>query len=243
MSGTHIDYSDLHGLVDEGRERAERKQARKGWFGRSVRRLILWAVALAVLATLPFYALVRVGVFAYRAWGLGTWLSFSVGVAATALLLVLYAWVAGRKLKAGRSMRRLLRRGVVGVVIAYAVYGLVYVAGANVKSQEVRAEYGTLHPLLRVATSVVFLVDPASVMTDAGRTPEDYWLMGLPVNEASLHFQQDDGWVHAVDLRTRDRPEWRNRSLGIAFWAFGLYSLRHHGTTDHLHVSLRLPAR
>ena len=80
-------------------------------------------------------------------------------------------------------------------------------------------------------------------MTDAGRTPEDYWLMGLPVNEASLHFRQDDGWVHAVDLRTRDRSEWRNRALGIAFWAFGLYSLRHRGTEDHLHVSLRLPAR
>lgn len=53
--------------------------------------------------------------------------------------------------------------------------------------------------MLRVATSIVFLVDPGSVMTDAGRTPEDYYLWGLPVNEASLHFQQDDGFVHAVD--------------------------------------------
>lgn len=243
MSGTHIDYSELHGIVQEGSERAERKQARKGWFGRGVRRLLLWAAALTVLATLPFYALVRVGVFAYRVWGLGTWLSFLVGVAATALLLVLYAWVAGRKLKAGRGVRRLLRRGAVGVVIAYAGYALVYVAGANVKSEEVRVEYGTLHPLLRVATSIVFLVDPASVMTDAGRSPEDYALMGLPVNEASLHFQQDDGWVHAVDLRTRGRGEWRNRSLELAFWALGFHSLRHRGTADHLHVSLRPPTR
>ena len=119
--------------------------------------------------------------------------------------------------------------------------GLVYVAGSNVKSDEVRAEYSTLHPLLRVATSVVFMVDPGSVITDAGRTPEDYYLWGLPVNEASLHFPQDDGFVHAVDLRTRGRPDWRNRGLELAFWAFGLHSLRHVGTADHLHVSLRLP--
>lgn len=242
MSGTHIDYSQLHGLVDQGHERAARKRARKGGFGRGLRRLLLWAVALVVLATLPFFVLVRAGVLAYQAWGLGAWASLSVGVAATALLLVLYAWAAGRKLEAGKGVRRLLRRGAVGIAVAYAAYGLVYVAGANVKSDEVRAEYGALHPLLRVATSVVFLVDPASVMTDAGRTPEDYWLMGLPVREASLHFEQDDGWVHALDLRTRKRSELRNRSLEMAFWAFGLNSLRHRGTADHLHVSLRLPA-
>lgn len=61
------------------------------------------------------------------------------------------------------------------------------------------------------------------------------------MKEASLHFPQDDGWVHAVDLRTTGRPEWRNRALEMAFWVFGFHSLRHVGTADHLHVSLRLP--
>lgn len=236
-----IDYSGLSGLVDGGHEQADKKKARKGWLGRGVRRLLTWAVAIVVLATLPFYALVRLGVFAYQEWGLGTWPSFGVGVAATALLLGAYAWAVGRKLGAGKGVGRLMRRGAVGMVIAYAAYGLVYVASANVKSDDVRAEYATLHPMLRVATSIAFLVDPGSVMTDAGRTPEDYYLWGLPVNEASLHFQQDDGFVHAVDLRTNNRPEWRNRVLEMAFWAFGFHSLRHVGTADHLHVSLRLP--
>ena len=238
---SHIDYSGLQGLVDEGHKEAEKKRARKGGVRRAARRLLLWLVAAVLLATLPFYALVRVGVFAYREWSLGTWPAFSIGVAATAVLLAAYAWGVGRKLGAGKGVRRLLRRGAVGMVIAYAAYGLVYVAGANVKSPDVQAEYQTLHPLLRVATSIVFLMDPSSVMTDAGRTPEDYYLWGLPVNEASLHFQQDDGFVHAVDLRTTGRPEWKNRAREIAFWAFGFHSLRHVGTADHLHVSLRLP--
>ena len=99
-----------------------------------------------------------------------------------------------------------------------------------------------IHPLLRVASSALILVDPASVITDAARTAEDYWLMGLAPNEASLHFEQEDGFVHALDLRTIGRAEWRNRAVEMAFWALGFHSLRHVGTADHLHVSLRLPA-
>jgi hypothetical protein len=118
----------------------------------------------------------------------------------------------------------------------------VFVASANVKSEEVRAEYAALHPLLRVASSALILVDPGVVITDAGRTVEDYWLMGLSPNEASLHFEQPDGFVHALDLRTVDRPEWRNRVVELVFWALGFHSLRHVGTADHLHVSLRPPA-
>jgi len=238
---SRIDYSGLGSLVAEAPARREKKASWGRRFVRALRRLLLWTAAALVLATLPFYALVRGGVFAYRAWNLGTWPSFLLAVAVTSLLLAGYAWAVGRGLGAGKGARRLLRRGAVGLVVAYAVYGLVFVAGANVKSDEVRAEYDTLHPMLRLAASLVFLADPAAVMTDAGRTPEDYWLWGLPVNEASLHFQQDDGWVHAVDLRTKGRPEWRNRTLELAFWAFGFHSLRHVGTADHLHVSLRLP--
>jgi len=125
--------------------------------------------------------------------------------------------------------------------VAYVSYALVFVASANVKSEEVRAEYASMHPLLRVASSVLVLVDPGAVITDAGRTPEDYRLMGLPPNEASLHFEQADGFVHALDLRTSGRPELRNRAVELAFWALGFHSLRHVGTADHLHVSFRLP--
>jgi hypothetical protein len=115
------------------------------------------------------------------------------------------------------------------------------VASENVKSEDVRAGYSSVHPLLRVASSALILADPAAVITDTGRTPEDYWLMGLSPNEASLHFEQGNGYVHAIDLRTIGRPEWRNRAVELAFWALGFHSLRHVGTADHLHVSLRLP--
>ena len=238
---SRIDYSDLTGLVSDGRPGGSSSPGLGARLRRWLRRAALWLLAVLVLATLPFYVLVRLGVFAYREWALGTWPAFGLGVVATALLLTVYAWLVGRRFGAGKGMRRFMRRSAVGLVIAYAVYGLVYVAGGNVKSDEVREEYSGLHPLLRVAASVVFLVDPGSVITDAGRTREDYWLMGLPVNEASLHFPQADGWVHALDLRTRGSPEWRNRGLELAFWAFGLHSLRHVGTADHLHVSLRPP--
>ena len=85
------------------------------------------------------------------------------------------------------------------------------------------------------------LADADAVMTDADRSPEFYARAGLPANESSLHFRQDDGFVHALDLRTINRPEWRNLAAELAFRAMGFHTLRHVGTADHLHVSLRLP--
>lgn len=172
---------------------------------------------------------------------MGTWPSLFLAALATALVLWGYAWFVTHRLGARPGAKRLFTRAAAGVGLAYVVYALVFVASANVKSDDVRSEYRSLHPLLRVAASALILVDPASVITDAGRTPEDYWLMGLPRNEASLHFAQGDGFVHALDLRTVGRAEWRNRSVELAFWFLGFHSLRHVGTADHLHVSLRPP--
>lgn len=209
---------------------------------RSLPSRLLRRVLLAViLAVLPFFLLIRGGVFAYHQWGLGAWPSLALSAAATLLVLALYAWVAGRRIRAGKGLKWLMTRGAAAIGIAYVAYSLVYVGGANVKSDEVRAEYASLHPLLRVAASTLILVDPDVVITDAGRTPDFYRRMGLSPNESSLHFEQDDGFVHALDLRTIGRPEWRNRAVELAFWALGFHSLRHKGTADHLHVSLRLP--
>lgn len=38
-----------------------------------------------------------------------------------------------------------------------------------------------------------------------------------------------------------ETPEWRNLAAELAFRAMGFHTLRHVGTADHLHVSLRLP--
>lgn len=92
--------------------------------------------------------------------------------------------------------------------------------------------------LRTVATGTVLLVDREAVVTDTGRTREEYLAWGLPVNEASLHLPQDDGFVPAVDLRTRGRPEWRSVAREAYYRAMGFHTLRHVGTADHLHVSL-----
>jgi len=236
-----IDYSGLSGLVEEGKKLKARADARRANVRELPKRAARILALLGVLAVLPFALLIRGGVIAYQVLGLGTWLSLLLSATASALLLAGYAWLVSRRLGAGIGQRKLFMRGAAGVGLAYVLYTLVFVASANVKGADVRAEYSSIHPLLRVASSVLILVDPASVITDAGRTREDYFLMGLSPNEASLHFEQESGYVHALDLRTVGRPEWRNRVVELAFWAMGFHSLRHVGTADHLHVSLRLP--
>jgi len=242
MSDLRIDYSDLHGLVDEGKRQAGKKKRRRTRTRRLPARVAIWMGLGAFLTVAPFALLIRGGVFAYRAWGLGTWPALILSAVASALLLGAYAWWATHRFGARRRIRRIVPRVAAGVGIAYVGYALVFIASENVKSDAVQAGYGEVHPLLRVAASSLILVDPGSVITDAARTPEDYFLMGLTPNEASLHFRQETGYVHALDLRTRDRPEWRNRAVELGFWALGFHSLRHVGTADHLHLSLRLPS-
>jgi len=241
MSDLRVDYSDLTGLVDEGVKQSERQQKTRDRVRSFPLRAARGLLVLVMLAVLPFALLIRGGVFAYQAWAVGTWPALLLSATGTALLLGLYALVVTRRLGASRNVRKLVIRAAMAVGFAYVAYGLVFIASENVKSDDVQAEYSSVHPLLRIASSALILVDPTSVITDAGRTAEDYWLMGLPENEASLHFEQESGFVHALDLRTNGRPEWRNRAVELGFWALGFHSLRHVGTADHLHLSLRLP--
>lgn len=255
---TRIDYSELGGspkdpsatlphrvgeapslpaASDKATERARRSRS----LLRTPFRLVKWAAAIVVIPTLPFVLLVRGGVLAYQEWGLGTWAALAASGGATMLLLALYAWAASVRLGAGKGVQKLFTRLAALVGAVYVVYSLVFVAGANIKTPELRNEYASLHPLLRVAASALFLVDREAVITDASRTPEFYRSVGLPPNESSLHFRQADGFVHALDLRTRGRPEWRNQTVAAGFEAMGFRVLRHVGTADHLHVSLPLP--
>jgi len=245
---TRIDYSELRATLDEvrgadGPDGGGPDRAGGAGVGRAlgslVRRLLGWVVVAAALLVLPFAVLVRTAVGAQQGLGAGAWVAVLAGLLATGGILVLYAVVAGRWLGVGPGFRRTLRWGSVGAGAAFVVWALLWLGAAQAKSPEVRAEYHRLHPVLRLATSTVFLVDPWRVMTDAAREPEDYALMGLPPAESSLHFVQEDGFVHAVDLRTRGRPEWVNKAVELGFWALGFHALRHRGTADHLHVSLR----
>ena len=229
------------GAGSHRRKRGPSSRVRPGRTALRPAVLLRWLLLAPLLATLPFLLLIRGGVFAYHRWGLGDWSSLALSATAAALLLGLVAWGAGLRLGMGKRLRKLVTRMASAAASVFVLYALVHIAGTNVKSPEVQAEYAALHPLLRVGVSAVVLADPGAVITDVGRTPDFYRRLGLAPNESSLHFRQGDGFVHALDLRTRDRPEWRNRAAELAFRAMGFHALRHVGTADHLHVSLRLP--
>jgi hypothetical protein len=203
---------------------------RAGWF------LLKVVVALA----LPFFLLVRGSVYAYQDLGWGTWSSLATGIFATVLLFLVYASMLWKRMTGKHRVPRLARRLLIGVVGGYAVYGLLYLSAANAKSPELREHYTALHPVMRIGASTFLLFDREAVVTDLGRTVEDYLRMGLPANETSLHFKLEDRFVHALDLRTVGRTERRNWMTAGYFRMMGFRTLRHVGTADHLHVSLPL---
>ena len=204
------------------------------------RRALVLAGKLGLLAVLPFFVLVRGSVFLYSHSGYGPWLALAGGAGCTLLVVTAYAaWISHRL--AGRvDVLALARRVALPLVLAYCGYALIYLSSGNAKSDQVRAYYGSLHPLLRVALSTWILVDKDILITDLARRRTDYAVMGMRPNDGSLHYVQGDGYVHAVDLRTRGRSEVKARLVQLYFWSVGLGTLRHVGTADHLHVELPL---
>ena len=192
------------------------------------------------MATL-FAILVRGSVFFYHTWALGVPLSLVSAVLMTVPLLLLGAWVIIRGRGIIRRFQLMLIRGAIMIAFIYIGYAVLYVASTNAVPDEIREEYQTIHPLLRLAASPVIVFDPSAFRHPDGSVLEDYRLMGLSANEANLHFVQKDDLIHSLDLVTDNRSEWRNRAIELGFWAFGFHSLRHRGLGDHLHVSLRLP--
>jgi hypothetical protein len=234
-----IDYSDLGTLrpgggPDPGKE-CDTASERRGLLPRFLR----WVAVLLLLAVLPFFTLVRVSLFLRDGYGLGAWAALAGGALSTVLLLVLYLAVVSLRFGGKGRVPRSLMKGVGILVTAYCGFSLLYLSAGSAKTEEIRSTYTSLHPILRVGVSTLLLADREGVLTATGRTPEDYAAWGLPANEASLHLPQTDGYVHAVDIRTLDRPEWRNRAVEFYFRLVGFSTLRHSGTADHLHVSLR----
>jgi hypothetical protein len=187
---------------------------------------------------LPFLAFVKVAVYLYQREGWPTALALAGGIACTAAVVTAYgAWAWHRFI--GRVRLALVaRRFALPLVVAYCGYALIYLSSANAKSERVRAYYASLHPLLRVALSTLIIADRDVVITDLARGPEDYTAMGLAPNDGSLHYVQRDGYAHAADLRTAGRGIVKNRLVQLYFWSMGFGTLRHTGTSDHLHVEL-----
>jgi len=193
------------------------------------------------MAALPFLTLLRGSVFLFHRFSVSGWIALAGGASATLLLLSLYLVLVSIRLGRKGRVSRTLLRGAGALVCAYCVYTLLYLSSANAKTEEIRDTYTSLNPILRVAVSTLLLVDRDGVLTDTGRTRDEYEAWGMAVNEASLHLPQTDGFVYAVDIRTMGRPDWQNAAVAAYFRLVGFETLRHVGTADHLHVSLRPP--
>jgi hypothetical protein len=193
---------------------------------------------LGLSLVLPFLLLVKTGVSLYARASLDPWLSLAVGAVVAMVLLSAATTLISYRLRGRLTPSRLTVRAIALIVLAYCVYSVLFISGANVKSEDVAQTYRSLHPLLRVGVSTLVVFDDELVVTDAARVAEDYTTMGLPVNEGSLHYVQATGYVHAVDLRTVGRSPFRNAVVEGYFRLMGFRTLRHVGTADHLHVSL-----
>ncbi len=217
-----------------------RSEPRRGW-PRARRRALragLFVARAALLVALPFVLLIRGSLLLNAGLGWNAWLSLALGALASALLLSLYGWALWRRLTSRSRFRRIATRIALPVVAVFCGYGLLFLSAANAKTPQVRDSYASLQPVLRLAVATLVLVDAEIVLTDIERSPDAYASMGLAAPNASHHYRREDGWVHAVDLRTRGRGAVRNGLLRLWFEALGFDTLRHVGTADHLHVSL-----
>lgn len=206
----------------------------------SYKKLLLKILILGVCMVAPFIVLVRTSVYMYLSYQFNGWLALSVGVILTVLLLIGYGLFLAFRYGKGVRINKYITRGIVVLVMAYTLYGLLYYSSMNTKTEEIKSYYRSLHPIMRVALATTTLADSDLLVTDIQREPEDYQHMGLPVNQGSLHYVQSNGYVHAVDLRTRGRAEWKNWLTHMTINIIGLKTIRHVGTADHLHVYLPL---
>lgn len=216
--------------------RAVAKQVDARWSGVSVASVAIGALKFAAMIVFPFLLYVRASVFLSSQIGGAPWIAVAGALAITVGSVAIFAtWVA-KRLSASTRFATLARWIAAPMAAGWLLYSLLFLARVNAKTDDVRAYYASLHPVLRVAVSTAIVVDPGVVITDMQRQADDYRRMGLPVNDRTRHCVQADGWVQAVDLRTLGHGELRNRSLQFYFWLMGFSTLRHVGTADHLHV-------
>lgn len=201
-------------------------------------RFGLRLLRVTALAALPFALLVRGSVATSRYLHAPGWLAVGLGGILCAICLSLWGAWLWHRLTGRRRSRAIALRLALPLVFAFSVYTLGWLSHANAKSPAVRERWSDLHPSLRIAIGTAGLADRDFVVTEIGREGSDYDRMGLRRVRNSLHYTQPDGWIHAVDLRTRGHSELRNFFLRLYYEAMGFDTLRHKGTADHLHVSL-----
>lgn len=204
--------------------------------------IILKILRVVLIIVLPFIILIRGSAFIHNRHDLGAWISLGGGALITAFLLFIYmSFIYQRFTKKFGDRDNLKRRSLfaLALVVLYCGYRLFFISSDNFKNPALKSEISDLHPLLRMGVSTFILMDKDMIITDASRVAEDYRKMGLKSAKNSLHYRQKDGYAYAIDLRTNNRNEFRNRMMELYFKILGFNTLRHMGTDDHLHISLR----
>lgn len=203
---------------------------------------LTFLIKTILLIILPFVGLIRLAVYFHVNQNLLPSVCIVLAALLTIVLLFIYltflhAWVTNYASDTRYSIKR---RFLISsfVVLLYVVHGIFYISGSNLKTPEIRQEVRKVHPILRLSVSTLMHFDKDLIITDATRQPEDYKKMGLPSIKQSLHYKQSTGYAHAFDIRTKNRPEWKNQLVRAYFFVMGFRTLRHDGTADHLHVSL-----
>jgi hypothetical protein len=241
-----ITQKDIDWLLNLGNREKNASAGLKGPSGRKgvevfrklAIRMILSALALVFLVILPFILLIRVSVYLNIVQGFPGWVSLLGGMIVMILFFTLYIYLIFRNVENRKMVLKYSFWSIGSVVAGFCMFSLFYLSGVHAKSDSVRELYRSMHPVLRVAVSTVTLADGGLVITDIGREEADYVRMGMPVNSRSLHYRQENGYYHAVDIRTLDRGLIRNAALRLALNAMGFKTIRHTGTADHLHVEL-----
>jgi hypothetical protein len=198
----------------------------------------LWVLLILALGILPFFLLIKTSIYLNIQQGLNSWISLIGGIGATITILLLYIVLLFRKVENKKLLMKFSVGGVAALVGGFCLYALLYLSSVNAKSDSVKEVYRSLHPILRVGVATTTLAEGDLVITDIKRSVEDYAKMGLSANQGSLHFPQEDGFVHAIDLRTKGHSEIRNVLLSYSLKLMGFQTLRHIGSADHLHISL-----
>lgn len=205
-------------------------------------RFFIRLFSILLVLGLPFAALIRGAVYFHEQYDLGAYPSLLGGMALTIVIVVVYMSVFySRMTNRLGSLTGLKSRSIFAgvVILGYVIHGLFFISAGNVKNADIAKEIHDLHPICRIALSTVIYVDKDLIITDSKRLPEDYHRMGLPTRKTSLHYKQKDGYAYAFDLRTNKRSEFRNFFLRNYFRVMGFQTLRHVGTDDHLHISLK----
>jgi hypothetical protein len=206
--------------------------------------VLWWPLRILVAVVLPFFLLVRVSVLLYDSTQASAWVALGAGAVLTFGMLYFYlnflSKLFARRKKAQEKARRFNLRVALIVVGGFTAYAMLYLSASNAKTSTVQSEYSSVHPLLRMAVSLWLIFDRDGVVTDMSRTHADYNAMNLTEKKRSLHYPQSDGYVHALDLRTKGRSEAWNGWANFYFKLMGFRTLRHSGTEDHLHVSLKI---